>query len=131
MRRQNVLDQRRYAMDRVNSIEETKIKEATAKHSVGGYEASPEEVLKALVAGKLPRAKAGRHCTVGVSQYTNVSEVFDIHGLDIAPKVNQLAIDADCKVIVHEATIVRDAIMLGDFETAQARLVSFSEQGKY
>lgn len=114
---------RDYAMQRVNEIENSKLATLKEACTVGGYEASPEEVMKALLDGKLPRSK--KSCISGVTRYTDVVELWDVYALDRAATFDKKRYDKECVKIVSEATEVRDAIMLGYFDAALVLLAKF------
>lgn len=123
--------QREYAMQRADSIEMAKLKDAEVRHTTKGHCLNDEQRLVALLAGTLPRATGKKgSCLTGLNDYTDVSSIWNIHGLDVPDKLDQVNYDKECKFISQAATRLRDMIMLGDFETAERMLTDFSE-GKY
>jgi hypothetical protein len=128
MKSKNSFTQREYAFRRANDIENLKLADARKRHTVQGKQLTEVEVLQALLESRLPRAK--KSCALGVDDYTQVKNIWDIHGLDKPDRFDAEGYNEECGKIKLEANKLRDAIMLGDFNIALSSLRTFSE-GKY
>lgn len=115
----------RYAMDRVNALENARLKALQADNTVKGKTATPEQQFAALKAGRLPFRKDV--CSNGFSTYTDVRYIYDFDSLNTDDKFNQTAYDRSSKPIIKAANKARDYIMLGDEVNALKMIQEFEQ----
>lgn len=109
-------DVRKYAMERVVSLEKARLDTLRKAHTVKGHEPTAEELYAALKAGKLPLRKDT--CGKGINSYTYVKEVFDLHFMDKAEVFNEKAYNKAATPILGAARKAKDFIMLGQDQEA-------------
>jgi len=114
--------QRKYALDRVNSIVCAQVDLVKDKHTKKAVRLGTNERFNAFKAGRWVIKKDIK----ALSQYTDIVDVLDFTE-ECDEVKNDDAIDKDTLSIRKAASKVSDQIMLGDTEVALKLLEAFAE----
>lgn len=118
-------DVRKYAMDRVNKLEDERLEAFKKLHTTKGKTLDDKETYDALRANKLPFRKDA--CSAGVNKYSSIKDIWDIYALNVPDKFNVKAYAKDVKPISLAARKARDFIMLGDEAAALGYIREFED----
>lgn len=116
----------KYAMQRVSSLEETRLADLRKKYTKEGKDATPQELGAALKAGRLPFKKDV--CLNGVDDYSKLRDIFDMDVLDKPGSFDKTAYRKESAPVVKAANKARDFIMLGNHQEALDSIREFEER---
>jgi hypothetical protein len=116
--------QRKYAMERVESIAKYKIAAIKDKHTTKGVCLSSQERVALVRKGKV---KLRPDNCINYKSCGYFSDHFDFSRYESSNSFNQAAFDKEIKPISLKAQEIKDQLMLGDAEQALKQIQDFEK----